>query len=111
MASDPLKEVLLKVAAERRAQIDKLNAQLKSTFDPIVRQEVEQQLSQLQAELTAAEQALQPGAAPVQPAPQPTPEPSADPQLLAGEPVVAPKGPSKAALEAQIRELQTQLLD
>ena len=122
MAGDPLKEVLEKLIQERREQIYRLNGQLKTTFDPIARDDIEKQLAQLQSDLLTAEQALQqqsqpvaptPTAAPV-PAPAPTPAstPAQDPQLLQQEaPAAAPKGPSKAALEAQIRELQTQLLD
>jgi len=123
MASDPLREVLQKVAYERRDQIANLELQLKTTFDPIHQDDIQKQLSQLRKELAAAEQALEQRSAPPTPQPQqpiqpvqtqaPIPQPSpADAQILQTEiPVTAPKGPSKAALEAQIRELQTQLLD
>jgi tetratricopeptide (TPR) repeat protein len=120
MAGDPLKEVLQKVAAERRTQLEGLSSQLKSTFDPVVRDGLEKQISQLQAELAATEQALlqpvgdaQPVAAPHHLVPPVTEvRPAADPQLLESEgDIPAAKSPSKAALEAQIRELQTQLLD
>jgi len=116
MASDPLKEVLLKVVQERQQQINSLIPQLQASFDPIVRDELEKKISQLQSELNAAQEAInQPQQAPVAPQPQPVvveeTRVNPDPQLLGSEPVVAPKGPSKAGLEAQIRELQTQLLD
>ncbi len=115
MASDPLKEVLQKVVLERRAQIANLESQLKATFDPIRQDEIQKQLTQLRSELATTEQALQQPEQPVvQPAPTQAPiqHPAPENQLLQSEiPVQAPKGPSKAALEAQIRELQTQLLD
>jgi len=116
MASDPLKEVLLKVVQERQQQINSLIPQLQASFDPIVRDELEKKISQLQSELNAAQEAInQPQQAPVAQQPQPVvveeTRVNPDPQLLGSEPVVAPKGPSKAGLEAQIRELQTQLLD
>ena len=126
MASDPLKEVLQKLVKERREQIDRINTQLKTTFDPIVRDDLQKQLAPLHSELRTAELALQQQATVAQPAPQPQqpqPQPhpqtpqeilmaAADAQLLKQDFVVAaPKSPSKASLEAQIRELQTQLLD
>lgn len=118
MAADPLKEVLLKVVQERREQIEKLSLQFQASTDPVVRGELEQQIAQLQKEQAAAQNALGKTLQvenPVEIAAQPVPVPQQPDtsQLLgiAPEPAAAPKGPSKAALEAQIRELQTQLLD
>lgn len=114
MAGDPLKEILQKVVLERQAQIANLESQLKTTFDPIHQDEIQKQLDQLRNELVAAEQALQQPSPQTAPAAAPTPvaQPAPADQILQPEiPQQTPKGPSKAALEAQIRELQTQLLD
>lgn len=123
MAADPLKDVLQKVVNERQVQIETLNGQLRATFDPVVQDDLQKKIAQLHSELVAAEQALQnpapaPASAPppqpqtVQPASAPVaPVDNLDPQLLASEPMAAPKAPSKAGLEAQIRELSTQLMD
>lgn len=120
MAADPLKDVLQKVVNERQMQIETLNGQLRATFDPVVQDDLQKKIATLHSELVAAEQALM-NPAPAEAAPQPqlvepAPDPVAatvnpDPQLLAGEPILAPKAPSKAGLEAQIRELSTQLMD
>ena len=119
MAADPLKEVLLKVVQERRQQIETLSVQLNATADPIARTELENQIQQLQREQVAAQNALGQSLQAEQPS-QPQPQPQAPApherdtgQLLGqpAEPKAAPKGPTKAALEAQIRELQKQLLD
>ena len=116
MAGDPLRDVLQKVVDERRDQIARLGAQLKATFDPIAQDDLQKQIHQLQSELIAAEQALNQPApapqAPVQEQPRVETPRATDPQLLAGDQAApAPKALSKAALEAQIRELSTQLLE
>lgn len=116
MAADPLKEVLLKVVSERREQIEKLSLHLKATTDPVVQGELQQKITELQREQGVAQQALGKTLQPEQPRPEPTPAPATMPdtsQLLGGvpEPVAEPKGPNKAALEAQIKELQVQLLE
>ncbi len=117
MAADPLKEVLLKVVSERREQIEKLSLQLKVTTDPVVQSELQQKITELQREQGVAQQALGKTLQPEQPtldtSPAPVPVQPDSSQLLGGIPeaAAAPKGPNRAALEAQIKELQVQLLE
>lgn len=113
MAGDPLKEVLLKVVQERREQIEKLSLQLKATTDPVVQGELHEKITELQREQGVAQQALGRTLEPEQPVVQAAAVAPDTSQLLgvAPEPVAEVKGPNKAALEAQIRELQIQMLD
>ncbi|MEA2553204.1 MAG: hypothetical protein QOJ65_1380 [Fimbriimonadaceae bacterium] len=121
MAADPLKEVLEKVIQERRQQISELNGQLAATFDPVVRADLEAALEKLRSEQNAAEQALdgqrdavQESSAPPTPSPIEQPRTAVDTQLLARELQAQPpppRAPTRAALEAQIKELQVELLE
>lgn len=115
MAADPLKEVLLKVIKERSEQINRLTAEYRATQDPIKQAELDEQIKQLQREQMAAQGALSPQSTQQAAAPSPDtsapPPPQSEAVQPVPEPAQPPKAPTRAALEAQIKELSTDLQD
>lgn len=105
MSSDPLREVLQKVVQERKDKLQALLAAQAAAADDGRKAELAREIEETEAELKVSQQALQQS-------PAMTGKTESDGLVLETPGSTESKaGPSRAALEAQIRELQSQLLD